>query len=295
MHAELLWACRCRLGEGTVWKASDQSIYFVDILGREILALTPATGRQRRWPMPQRIGWLLPRARGGWLAGLQQGVAALTLDDGGGEARNVEWLHRLHGDESPLRLNDAKADACGRLWFGSMDGSDETRPVGRLYRLDTDGSLSVVDEGYCVTNGPTFSPDGRTLYHTDSARRTVYAFDLDDAGKLSRKRVWLEFGADEGYPDGMTTDTQGRIWIAHWGGARVTCRDPGDGRVLQTFVLPLPQVTNVCFGGADLRDLYVTSARRGLQGVALAQAPDSGGLFRIADVGQGLAVDAVAC
>jgi xylono-1,5-lactonase len=291
MQAELLWDARCRLGEGTVWNVADASVYFVDILGREVLALTPASGRQRRWALPQRIGWLLPRARGGWLAGLQQGVVALTLD---GEPR-IEWLHRLHGDDSPLRLNDAKADVQGRLWFGSMDGSDETRPVGRLYRLDNDGSLAVVDEGYCVTNGPSFSPDGRTLYHTDSALRTVYAFDLDDAGRLSRKRTWLEFASDEGFPDGMTTDAMGRVWIAHWGGARVTCRDPEDGRVLLTIALPVPQVTNVCFGGPDLRDLFVSSARRGLEGEALARAPLAGGLFRIADVGQGLPVNAAAC
>ncbi|HRI17676.1 MAG TPA: SMP-30/gluconolactonase/LRE family protein, partial [Burkholderiaceae bacterium] len=123
----------------------------------------------------------------------------------------------------------------------------------------------------------------------------VYAFDLDDAGRLSRKRAWVEFAADEGYPDGMTTDAQGRVWIAHWGGARVTCRDAADGRVLQTIALPVPQVTNVCFGGPGLRDLYVTSARRGLEGEALARAPLSGGLFRIADAGPGPAVNAAAC
>ena len=295
MASELLWDCRCRLGEGTVWNAADASIYFVDILGREVLALTPATGAQRRWPVPQRIGWLVPRARGGWLAGLQQGVVSLALDGAGGAARIVEWLHRLHDDDSTMRLNDAKVDPRGRLWFGSMDGADENRPAGRLYRLDADGTLAVVDEGYCVANGPTFSPDGGTLYHTDSARRTVYAFDVDDAGNPSRKRTWLEFGADEGYPDGMTTDAQGRVWIAQWGGARVTCRDPADGRALQTIALPVPQVTNVCFGGPGLRDLFVTSARRGLDGEVLERAPLSGGLFRVAAVGHGMAPNAAAC
>ena len=295
VKASLLWDCQCRLGEGTVWNEADASIYFVDILGREVLALTPATGRQRRWTMPQRIGWLVPRASGGWLAGLQQGVVALALDSDGGGGVRIEWLHRLHDADSTLRLNDAMVDGHGRLWFGSMDGADETRPAGRLYRLDTDGSLAVVDEGYCVTNGPTFSPDGRTLYHTDSARRAVYAFDLDDAGRLSRKRTWLEFDADEGYPDGMTTDAAGRLWIAHWGGARVTCRDAADGRVLQTVALPVPQVTNVCFGGSGLRDLFITSARRGLEGDLLGQASYSGGLFRVADAGPGRATDTAAC
>ena len=294
MTPELLWDCRCRLGEGTVWNEADASIYFVDILGREILALTPASGVQRRWAVPQRIGWLVPRTRGGWLAGLQQGVVALALDAAGGAARVVAWLHRLHDDDSTLRLNDAKADGRGRLWFGSMDGADENRPAGRLYRLDADGTLAVVDEGYCVSNGPTFSPDGATLYHTDSARRTVYAFDVDDAGRLSHKRTWLAFGADEGFPDGMTTDAEGRVWIAHWGGARVTCRDPADGRALQTIALPVPQVTNACFGGPGRRDLFVTSARRGLEGEALARAPLSGGLFRIANAGQGMAANAAA-
>jgi sugar lactone lactonase YvrE len=259
-------------------------VYFVDVLGREVLALTPATGVQRRWPMPQRIGWLVPRASGRWIAGFESGVVALRLGAGGHV--HVQWLHRIHAEGSPMRLNDAKVDAAGRLWFGSLNHGNESQPDGRLYRWDTGRAPVEVDAGYRVTNGPTFSADGRTLFHTDSVRATVYAYDLAADGALSGKREWLRFGADEGFPDGMTTDAAGRIWIAHWDGARVTQRDAA-GVVLRTLALPVPRVTNVAFGGAGCSDLYVTSARVGLDAAALDAAPLSGGLFVVRGVGPG--------
>ena len=284
-QATLVWDAQCRLGEGTVWNEADASLYFVDIKGRAVLAYTPADGVQRRWPMPQKIGWLMPRRRGGWVAGFEQGVVALSLDPAGG-ASSVEWLHRLHEEGSPMRLNDAKADAHGRLWFGSMNNLDENRPEGIFYRLEAGGAPQAVDRGYGVTNGPAIAPDGRTLYHTDSVAATVYAFDLDEHGALSNKRVLVRFEAGEGFPDGMTTDARGHLWIAHWGGGRVTERDV-QGRVLRTIEVAAPQVTNVAFGGPGLADLYITSARANLDDAALARAPQSGGLFVVRGVGAG--------
>ena len=290
-EATLLWDCRCRLGEGAVWNEGDASIYFVDIKGREVLALTPATGRERRWKMPQMIGWLVPRRSGGWLAGFQQGVVALELG-ADGESR-FELLHRLHEDASPMRLNDAKADAAGRLWFGSMNAEDEMRPHGVFYRLDAASAATVpeaVDKDYAVTNGPTFSIDGRTLFHTDSVARTIYAFDVDaeGGGALSNKRVWVRFDDEEGWPDGMTTDAEGCVWVAHWGGARVTRRDAA-GRVIGRIAVPAPQVTNVAFGGDGYTDLFITTARTGLDAAALAAAPLAGGLFVARSAGRGMA------
>jgi xylono-1,5-lactonase len=289
VHAELLWDCRCRLGEGAVWNAADASLYFVDVLGREVLAITPGTGAQRRWPMPQRIGWVVPRAAGGWIAGFQSGVAAVRLEP---EVR-IEWLHRIHDEGSPMRLNDAKVDAAGRLWFGSMNHGNEAPPDGRFYRWAAGTPPVEVDAGYRVTNGPTFSADGRTLLHTDSVLATVFAYDLAADGTLSGRRAWVNFGADEGYPDGMTTDAAGRIWIAHWGGARVTQRD-ASGRVLRTIALPVPNVTTVAFGGDRFADLYVTSARAGLDAAALEDSPISGGLFVVRGAGPGTPPDAFA-
>jgi xylono-1,5-lactonase len=280
---ECVWPVGCVLGEGLVWSAAKQSMFFVDIKGMAVHAYTPEKQAQRSWPMPEMIGWLVPRASGDWVAGFKSGVATLKL----GQPSKIDFLHKLHKPNSPMRLNDAKADALGRLWFGTMNGEDETQPVGVFYRADAGGALTTVDRGYCVTNGPTFSADGRTLFHTDSELRTIYAFDVSPEGELANKRVWVKFADDEGYPDGMTTDAEGHVWVAHWGGARVTQRD-ATGRVVRTVALPAPRVTNVAFGGKDLTDLYITTARIGLNAAALAVAPTSGGLFRLKGAGQGV-------
>ena len=292
-RAERAWDARCLLGEGCVWDVAGQRLLFVDIKQPAVHAYTPTTGATQRWAMPEKIGWLLPRRQGGWLAGLASGVATLTWPAGGDAATDPEltWLHRLHERGSPMRLNDAKADARGRLWFGTMNNQDEQQPVGRLYRLDADGTLHVVDEGYHVTNGPTFSRDGRTLFHTDSVQRRIYAFDVDDRGALHRKRVWkrIEGGdTEEGYPDGMCTDVDDHLWVARWGAGCVTRLDP-DGREVARIATGAPRTTNCAFGGPAFADLYITSARIGLDAAALAAAPDSGALFVARAAGRGCA------
>ncbi len=291
MQSELVWDAGCELGEGAVWHPRDASLYFVDIHGRELLRWTPEGDGRRRWPMPQKPGWLVPRRRGDWLAGLPQGVAAVTLEP---ELR-VELVHRVHDEGSPMRLNDGKADARGRLWFGSTrdaDGDAADAADAVLYRLVGAGPPEVVDRGYRVANGPAFSPDGRTLYHTDSAARRIYAFDLARDGSLSNKRVWTEFNRYEGHPDGMTTDADGHLWVAHWGGFRVTQRDARSGRVLRTVVVAAPNVTSVAFGGPALADLYITTARSGVTESALAQSPLAGALFVARGVGPGRLAEA---
>ena len=170
-------------------------------------------------------------------------------------------------------MNDAVADAQGRVWAGTM-ALDEKSSTGSLYRLDPDARVSRADAGYCIANGPAVSADGRHLYHTDTAQRTVYRFTLDDAGTLGARERFIRFEEDWGHPDGMTVDAQGGIWIAHWGGARVSRFSP-DGELDRAIALPASQITSCTFAGEDLDRMFVTSAAIGVD------EEQGGGLFEV--------------
>jgi D-xylonolactonase len=272
---------RAQLGEGLHWDAAAQYLWMVDIHGRRVLRWALDATAWDEWTVPQRVGWVIPeRNRDSMLLGLQAGFARARLGHPGQEVE-LEWIARPFEGRPALRLNDAKADATGAIWGGSLNDDDESRSDGCLFRLAPDGRLDVVDTGYTVANGPAIAPDGSTLMHTDSGRRTIYAFDLDAAaGRLSNKRVWKSFDVEDGYPDGMTFDREGALWVAHWGAGRLNRFDT-DGRLLRTLHLPAPNVTNVCFAGPALDRLFVTTARTGLSAQALAAAPLAGALFEV--------------
>ena len=139
-------------------------------------------------------------------------------------------------------------------------------------------TLSHVESGYCISNGPAFSPDGATLYHAESTRGEVYAYALEDSGAIADKRVFVRLDNGEGAPDGMTTDRDGNLWLCHFGGARVTCFSPS-GRRLERIELPVPNVTSCCFGGPNLDTLFITTARFLMSDEALAHHPLAGSLF----------------
>src|SRR5690606_4971114 len=239
------------------------------------------SGRLDVWQSPQRIGWLIARTGHPteFLAGLQEGFAFVDLA-GQGELR-PRWLAKPFGGQANLRLNDAKADRHGRVWAGSMNNDDDAQAHGVLFRLETDGQFEVVDEGYRVANGPAISPDGRMLLHTDSARRVIHAFDRSpDGGAVRNKRIWRTFSESEGHPDGMNFDSQGRLWVAHWGAGYVSQFDQ-HGTLLNRVQLPVSNVTNVAFGGPALDRLFVTTAWQGLDAEQRNVEPLAGALFEI--------------
>lgn len=281
MEARLLFDARATLGEGPLWSARDGLLYFVDIKAPALYALDIDSGtgdsqRYRRWDMPALIGWVIERAEGGFVAGLQDGFALLELQP----ELKLTRLANPHPHEPDLRLNDAKATANGQIFAGSMHNLDPSQPLGRLYRLDPDHSWHVVDSDYQICNGPCISPDGCTLYHTDTFKRTIYAYDLASGGTLSNRRIWKQFNDEEGFPDGMTVDSAGAIWVAHWGAGCVS-RFGADGTLLRRIKLPVSQVTSVTFAGAKLDRLIATSARDGLSQEQLEHEPLAGGVFEL--------------
>lgn len=242
------------LGEGPVWSAGWNALFWVDIFGQKIHRLDLASDAVVSWSVPERIGWIIERQNGdGFIAGFKSGFAFLRFDP-----LNIESICNPELDRPLNRLNDAKADNEGRIWAGSKDDRDE-EASGALYRLDPDLRWSRVDDGYSVTNGPTFSPDYQTLYHTDTLARVVYAFDLAKGGSLSNRRIWLRFPEEWGYPDGMATDSEGGVWIAHWGGARIS-RFHTDGSLDDSIPMPAKNITSIAFGGENLCRMFVTSA-----------------------------------
>jgi D-xylonolactonase len=173
------------------------------------------------------------------------------------------------------------------VYFGTMD-NDEQDDRGSLYRLYPDGRVVQLDSGYRVTNGPAFSVDGTRMYTPDSARALVYCFDVNADGSLANKREFLRFKPGEGYPDGMTMDAEDRLWIAHFGGARVS-RFAQDGTLMSTIALPASNITNGAFGGPQLDRLFITSASIGLNEDQRAQQPLAGSLFEVRPGVRGIA------
>ena len=277
----LFRALRLRLGEGLHWCPRAAGLWFVDILERQIFfwAADDGDSQPKVWTLPERVGWVIPQqGTDSLLLGLQSGVARFHPLD----AKLEEPLFRPWPADSPLRLNDAKADARGRIWAGSLNQGDESKPDGSLFCIDARSATGrTVDGGYCVANGPAIHPAGRLLLHTDSVRRAIYAFDLEPAyGVLAGKRLWKQLPEAEGYPDGMTFDAEGCLWLAHWGSGCVSRYTPA-GELLRRVSLPTSHITNVCFGGGALDRLFVTSAWAGLTAEQRAAQPLAGAVFEI--------------
>lgn len=258
------------LGEGPVWVAREQALYWVDITERRVFRWSEEEG-VRTIPLDRHVCSLLPRAGGGFVGGGYDGLLTIGPDFG------VEIIADPEPELPQNRFNDGKIDRAGRLWAGTMDRA-ERQASGSLYRVDAGFGWHRIDSGYKVTNGPAFSVDGRTMYHTDSARQTVYAFDLAEDGSAANRRVHLRFGNGDGYPDGMTVDAEDGLWIAFWDGWCVRRFSPSGERLAELRV-PVQRPTSVAFGGPDLDRLFVTSASRDLSAESQAMQPFAGGVF----------------
>ena len=274
-----IWPVGAELGEGPVWVEREQALYFVDIMGR-IIHRRRVGGECQSWATPGEPGFVFPCRGGGFICGLRGGLHRFDPESGA-----FTLLVPIEKDKPHHRINDGFVDFTGCLWFGTMHEDCHTLG-GALYSCKDVEQLQIHDIGYVVTNGPAASPDGRTLYHTDSTERVVYAFDLSPRGTLSNKRSFVHF-PDGLYPDGMAVDQAGNLWIALFNGWRIELYSPR-GRKLDEIGFPCANVTKPAFGGHDLCTLYVTTAWTGLTRETRAQQPLAGAVFAVNVVTPGL-------
>ncbi|AZV39641.1 gluconolaconase [Komagataeibacter xylinus] len=274
-HPQCVWDIRAQLGEGPVWSTREQALYFVDIVGQAIHRLDPASGARASWQAPARPGFVVPASDGTLVCGLKDGL--YRFDPRTGAFHRMVEVEPEHPGN---RINDGCVDSKGRLWFGTMDDEEGT-PSGALYSVTRSArglDLLRHDEGYVVTNGPGISPDGTRLYHNHSPAGLIYEFDLATDGSLSNRRIFAR--VDNGYPDGVVVDSAGTLWVGVWNGGRIERFQP-DGTRLEPIAMPALNVTKVAFGGADLRTLYVTTARKSTPDDVLARNPQAGSLFSL--------------
>jgi xylono-1,5-lactonase len=275
-------ATRAVLGEGPVWDERSQTLYWVDIeLG--VLHQCKADGSgATSVTVGQRLGCVaLRRDQPGFIAGLERCVALLTPDP-----LEIRPLASLDSEPAGQRCNDGKCDAEGRFWVGTYN-THGTAPTAWLFRFDGTRPPARTAGPFLCTNGPAVSPDGRTLYCADSYGRVVYRYQLAVSGELSGAAVFRSFDQKGwGYPDGLTCDAEGCVWIAHWGGARVS-RFSAQGELLEVVQLPVLQPTSCTFGGADLQRLFITSAAVGLDAASNANGL-AGAVFAVDVAARGL-------
>jgi sugar lactone lactonase YvrE len=270
---EVAVRAEAELGEGPTWDPATGRLMWLDILGMRVHTYDPATGRRTVRTTEQHVGAVKPRAGGGLVLNLRDGVGLLDPDD------TFRWLH--HEPVAGRRANDAAVAPDGSLWAGTMR-YDEAPGGGTLTRLTGDGTAQTVLSDVTVSNGTGWSPDGRLMYYVDTPTRRVDVFD-HDGERVHGRRPFVEIEEGAGFPDGLTVDAEGCVWVALWDGGAVRRYTP-DGALDRVIQLPAPRTTACAFGGADLTDLYITTARVGLS----APHPLSGSLLVVPGAGKGL-------
>ncbi|MDR6134695.1 D-xylonolactonase [Sphingomonas sp. SORGH_AS802] len=271
MTVRNVWSLGATLGEGPVWDARDAALWFVDIKQHRVHRFDPVSGEMRSFDAPSQVGWVLPAADGGFLAGLQTGLHRFDPESGA-----FTLLTAVEPDRPGNRLNDATVAADGAVWFGSMDDG-ETDVTGQVHRFHAGTLTTSTIPPVVITNGPAVSPDGGTLYHVDTLGHTIHAVPVDGA-TTGTPRLFATIDAADGYPDGVTVDAEGGVWVGLWGGWSARRYAP-DGTLDRIVRFPVANITKVAFGGGDLRTGFATSASKGLSDEDRADQPEAGSLF----------------
>jgi sugar lactone lactonase YvrE len=275
--AQLVNDAKATLGEGSIFDFRNGELLWLDIEQSKLYIYTPASNKLVSKELGQMPGTVVPAVNGSIILALKSGIYAFSRKD--------SVLRKMRpGPETdrPLnRFNDGKCDPAGRLWVGTMSLKEEAHQ-GRLYMFDFDGSFHIKIDSTSISNGIVWTSNHKKMYYIDTPCSCVMEYSFNElTGKIDSARMAVRIPTELGYPDGMTIDSQDKLWIAHWGGFGVYRWDPLNGKLMETFKVPAKNVTSCAFGGDKLDILYITTARKGNSEEELIQYPLSGGLFKV--------------
>jgi len=277
---EIISTIQCTLGEGPLWDAKNNCLYWTDILENTIYCFSPETGSIKSYTTNSMVGCMVLHRHGDLLAATQKGFERIDVNTGKQQALTHPEKHIPTN-----RFNDGKCDARGRFWAGTLSLTEE-KGAGSLYVLHNNLYVTKVLDNLTISNGMAWNNAETKMYFIDSVERCVVQFDYEPSmPHISNKKTIIHIPHEDGLPDGMTIDTEGMLWIAHWDGWKVSRYNPNTGEELMHFKLPVSRVTNCVFGGAALEDIYITTARKGLSAQELEQQPLAGSTFVIKNSG----------
>jgi len=269
---ELVWDSRCGVAESPVWDDANRRVLFCDINGKKINALNVDNGTRETWDLPEVVGSFGLCRTGRLVVALRHRVVLFDP-----RTAEIAPLTQAVEEAATNRLNDGKVGPDGAFWVGSMDENSPRQPLGALYRVTVDGKIEKRAEGYAVSNGLAWSPDGTIMYHSDSTAGTIEAWDFDpETGAMANHRILAKLGNDDGRPDGAATDMEGNYWSAGPSAGCINCFSP-EGKLLTKLAFPVPGPTMPCFADDAL---FVTTLREGRSADQLAKFPTLGGLFK---------------
>ncbi|MDT8862442.1 SMP-30/gluconolactonase/LRE family protein [Alkalihalobacillus sp. MEB130] len=280
---EGVFPAKATLGEGPHWDHDNHHLYWVDILEKKLHLFDPQQNQNHSVQFDQYIGAVVRSKSGQLLLAMENGIYQYDL-----QSQKLTFITNPEKNLSGNRFNDGKCDPAGRFWAGTMS-LDETEGQGSLYRLDPSGESKKILSPVTISNGLAWSPDHSFMYYIDTPTSEVKMYQYDEkSGDIRFLKTSVSIPRSSGYPDGMTIDSDGMIWVAHWGGARVTRWDPQSGIQLDEISIPAKNVTSCTFGGANLDELYITTARIGMDEEELSHYPQSGNLFRVRTKAKGI-------
>ena len=274
LNPKVLWKLRCTLGEGTLWVKEHNSIYFVDIKKKKICSLNIKNKKKKIFKVNKEVGFIAHIKDYIFILGLQGELRIQNL-----KSKKVLKSIPIEPKIKLNRINDGKTDPAGNLWFGTMDNLERKIEKGSLYKLNKDLKLTRVDKNYRITNGPAFI-DQYNFYHTDSPKKTIYKIKINKNNKIVSKNIFKKFSLDEGVPDGMTLDKNKNLWVAHFHGACVSVFNQ-KAKLIHRIQFPAKNITNCAFGGKNTKELYVSTATKGMSKADLRKFRYSGFFFSV--------------